>query len=51
MNFLKHFREQKGLTLKELAEASDFGVSTINNFENGKTEASDRFLKVKAFFE
>jgi transcriptional regulator with XRE-family HTH domain len=43
-NFLKRLRKARGLTLKELAAKSGFGVSTINNFENGRSGASQEFL-------
>lgn len=33
------------MNLAELAAASGYGKSTINNFENGRTDASDEFLK------
>lgn len=32
------------MTLEQLAESSGFAVSTINNFENGRTDVSERFL-------
>ena len=45
MNRLKELRIARGMTLAQLAKASGFGVSTINNFENGRTAASEEFLK------
>jgi transcriptional regulator with XRE-family HTH domain len=44
-NSLKSLRLQKGLTLETLARNAGVGVSTINNFENGRTEASEDVLK------
>lgn len=44
-NALKQVREKHGITLRELAERSGYGVSTINNYENGKTDVSDEFLE------
>ena len=34
MNRLKELRTARGMTLAQLAKASGFGISTINNFEN-----------------
>lgn len=48
-NNLKVLRKEKGLTLKNLSKSSGFGISTIGNFENGKTDASEDFLKKIAF--
>lgn len=47
-NRLKAVREKAGLNLIELAKRSGFAVSTINNFENKKTDGSDRFIKTMA---
>lgn len=44
-NALKQVREKHGITLRELAERSGYGVSTINNYENGKTDVSEEFLE------
>lgn len=44
-NALKQVREKHGITLRELADRSGYGVSTINNYENGKTDVSDEFLE------
>jgi transcriptional regulator with XRE-family HTH domain len=44
-NFLKQLREARKVKLRELAEKTGYGVSTINNFENGTTDASEEFLK------
>lgn len=43
-NFLKRLRKARGVTLKQLSQESGFGVSTINNFENGRTGVSPEFL-------
>ncbi len=45
MNRLKDLRKNAGLTLAELAKRTGYGVSTINNLENGRTTASDALLK------
>jgi transcriptional regulator with XRE-family HTH domain len=47
-NSLKRIREDRRMTLDELAQLSGYGKSTINNFENGKTGASEEFLKKMA---
>jgi transcriptional regulator with XRE-family HTH domain len=47
-NSLKRIREDRKMTLDELAQLSGYGKSTINNFENGKTGASEEFLKKMA---
>ncbi|HYE32719.1 MAG TPA: S24 family peptidase [Methylomirabilota bacterium] len=44
-NFLKAFRKASGFTLDDLAVKSGYAKSTINNFELGKTNASDEFLE------
>ena len=44
-NFLKRLRKARGMTLKQLSAKSGFGVSTINNFENGRAGASPEFLR------
>ena len=44
-NRLKEIRVQNGMTLAALAKASGYGISTINNFENGRTAASDAFME------
>lgn len=45
MNHLKELRKRAGLTLAELSKRTGYGVSTINNLENGRTAASDVLLK------
>ena len=47
-NGLKRIRKDRGVTLKALSEASGYGESTINNFENGRTAASQEFLEKMA---
>ena len=43
-NSLKLIRKERGLTLKQLAATAKVGLSTINNFENGATNASTDLL-------
>lgn len=45
MNSLKYWREKRDLTLAQLARSSGIGRSTINNFENGRTNLSPEKLK------
>jgi transcriptional regulator with XRE-family HTH domain len=47
-NFLKAIRLGRGLTLQDLSKESGYGVSTINNFENGRANASAEFLSKMA---
>lgn len=47
-NRLKEIRENRGISLRALATSSGYGVSTINNYENGTTSASREFLKTMA---
>lgn len=47
-NFLKAIRRTRGITLKTLSKESGYGVSTINNFENGRTKVSPEFLSKMA---
>lgn len=44
-NSLKSIRTRMGFTLRDLAKVSGVGVSTIGNFENGRTEVSPEILK------
>ncbi len=45
---LKIIRQNKGLSLKQLAQMSGVGASTIGNWENDKTEMSASSLKMLA---
>lgn len=47
-NFLKAIRRAQGMTLEKLSKESGYGVSTINNFENGRAGASPEFLSKMA---
>ncbi|MDF3129257.1 helix-turn-helix domain-containing protein [Kiritimatiellaeota bacterium B1221] len=42
---LRNIRKNMGYTLKSLSEESGIGVSTIGNYETGKTEMSEESLK------
>jgi len=42
---LKNLRAARGLSLRELSRLTGVGVSTIGNFENGRTEVSPVILK------
>jgi len=44
-NCLKQIRGLAGLTLKDLSKLTGAAVSTIGNFENGKTEAGSQLLQ------
>jgi transcriptional regulator with XRE-family HTH domain len=44
-NSLKKIRKLKGWTLKELSERSGIPLSTIGNFETGRTRVSPKVLK------
>ncbi len=47
-NSLKRIRKDRGITLKALSKQSGYAVSTINNFENGRSGASPEFLRQMA---
>lgn len=47
---LKYLRKERGLTQKQLAEATNFSLSIINKWENGKKLPSYDALKTLARF-
>ena len=47
---LKYLRKERGLTQKQLAETTNFSLSIINKWENGKKLPSYDALKTLARF-